>query len=233
MGYLLNGVNTGGIPFYLVDAITNEVHVETFIETGTAGGDSIKEAAKKFKACHTIELIENRAIQDHSIKNITWHTGNSIDILPELVEIIYYKKRSPQDYKYTLFWLDAHYCDPLPNTSGIKECFLLEELEIISRINNDAIILIDDARLFLGQVPAPNNPQDYPCIQDIFVLLKNKFPHNYSTIVDDYIISIPDRIRHTLDKEWRSRFNIRYPSSEDKLKSEVKNVYNALLNYIK
>jgi hypothetical protein len=233
MGYLLNGVNTGGIPFYLVNKLKDFVSIDIFVETGTAGGESIREAAKIFKECHTIELIENRAVQDLSIKNIKWHTGNSIDVLPAIVNSILKKKESAEDYHYALFWLDAHYCDPVPNTSGIKECPVLEELEIISSIEKDAIIFIDDARLFLGQVPAPGNPEEYPSIQDIFVLLKNKFPHNYSTIVDDYIISIPSRLRTPIDEEWRSRFSIRYPNAEDKLKSDAVNVYNAVLNYLK
>lgn len=240
MGYKVNnGVDTGGLPMYLINPLIEYCNVPTFVETGTAGGLSIKEAAKHFKDCYTIELIEGRACIDDTLDNVRWLTGNSVDmLLPIVNNLIGAKNRmqikdKPPVYHYALFWLDAHYSDPIPNISQYKECYILEELEIISGYRDDAIILIDDARLFCGHPPAPNNPKDWPSIQDIFVLLKERFPYNYSTIVDDYILSIPDRLREPVDAEWRSRFSIRYPTESDKLKSEVKNVYSALLNYIK
>jgi len=231
MGYKLNGVETGGLPMHLITPLIEYVNIETFVETGTAGGDSIREASKLFKECHTIELIEGRAGIE-PIENVTFHTGNSIDILPSIVDEIFSRKESPTDYKYCLFWLDAHYSDPVPNTSDFKECYILEELAIISKLQAEAIIIIDDARHFLGQAIYPNNPLDWAGIQEIFVLLKEKFPYNYSTIVDDYIISIPERIRVPIDNEWRSRYHIRYPSELDKLKQEVKNVFEAFLKFV-
>ena len=58
MGYLTNGVTTGGVPIELIKTITNGFHVPFFVETGTAGGASIREAAIKFEFCYTIELVE-------------------------------------------------------------------------------------------------------------------------------------------------------------------------------
>jgi len=231
MGYKLNGVESGGLPMHLIKPLIDFVNIETFIETGTAGGASIQEASKLFKECHTIELIAGR-VAIEPIENVTFHTGNSIDILPTIVDEIFNRKESENDYHYCLFWLDAHYSDPTPNESGFKECYILEELEIISKLQADAIIIIDDARHFLGQAIYPNNPLDWASIQDIFAMLKEKFPHNYSTLVDDYIISLPERIRVPIDTEWRERYHIRYPSEADRLKKEVKNVFNALSKYL-
>ena len=244
MGFIVNDiVKTGGLPKHIVLPLINYCDVPTFIESGTAGGETIRSVSHLFRQCHTIELIEGRAIQPEysgAIGNIKWHTGNSVDILPKIIdELIEQKNKIVQPdkdiisiYNYAMFWLDAHYSDPEPNTSEFKECPVMEELEIISRYCDDAIILIDDARLFMGQPPYPNNPKDWPMIQDIFVLLKEKFKYNYSTIVDDYILSLPDRLREPIDAEWRGNFSKRYPSAEVKLKADAKNVFNAIKKYL-
>lgn len=239
MGFKVNsGVETEGIPMYLIEPLLSHVPINYFIESGTAGGLSIREASKYFKVCHTIELIENRAIIDRGITNIKWHTGNSVDILPKIVGELVSIKNAMQIpgqnpvYNYALFFLDAHYSDPTPNISEYKECYLLEELEIISIYQDSAIIFIDDARLFFGHPPAPNDPNDWPDIRQIFSLFEKKFPFNTTTIRDDFIISYPERLDEPMDKEWVDRYSIRYPSAEDKLKSEVKNVYNAFKKYI-
>jgi len=239
MGYLLNGVDTGGIPVYLIKKIIDYVRVDTLVETGTASGESIKEASKYFKTCHTIELIPDRQVVDKKIKNITWHEGNSLVILPNIVnELVAIKdgmqiKGEDTVYEYVLFFLDSHYSDPVPNTSGIQECPVMQELEIISKYADSAIIIIDDLRLFIGQPPAPLNPQEWPSIQEIFALFNDMFPHSYTTIVDDYILSIPSRLREPIDEEWRSRFTIRYPNAADKLKEQAREVLKAVKEYLK
>lgn len=239
MGYKVNNiVDTGGFPFYLIEKLIKEYKVDHFVETGTAGGLSIKEAAKHFKKCQTIELIENRAIVDNDIENIIWHTGNSADILLPIVNELIGQKNSmqikdnPPIYNYALFFLDAHYSDPKPNTSKYKECYLLEEIEIISGYRDDSIIIIDDARLFFGPPPAPNNPKDWPSISKIFALLNEKFPYNTTTIRDDYIVSYPDRLDEPFDAEWVSRYSIRYPTESELIKSYAKKVFSEFKKYI-
>lgn len=226
MGYKLNGCDTEGIPLYLLKPLLEYVSIPTIVECGTAGGDSIMAASKYFKKCHTIELIPNRARIGKPIKNIIWHTGNSVDILPQIISEL-------DKDEYCLFWIDAHYSDSTPNTSEYKECYILEELEIIYKeYGNRAIILIDDARLFMGHPPSPCDPRDWANLGEIFKVL-NQFEFHINTVIDDYILSYPDSVQDPLNTEWRTRFNTRYPSAEDKLKSEVKNVYSALKNYIK
>lgn len=238
MGYKLNGCDTGGLPMYLIKNLIDRFDIPYFVETGTAAGGSIRTAAPHFKYCWTIELIEGRAEIDHSLENVIWLTGDSENVLLPVVNNFIAEKNALQIegqdsiYKYVMFWLDSHYSDPTPNTSKYKECPLLQELEIISGYQDSAIIFIDDARLFMGHPPAPNNPKDWPTIQEIFCLLKEKFQFNYSTITDDYIISLPERLREPIDEEWRSRYSIRYPSHEDSIKQQTKNVWEEFKKYI-
>lgn len=225
MGYELNGCGTGGLPMYILSGLLKYEPIDTIVELGTAGGESIREASKHFKHCHTVELIEGRADIDEEIKNITWHTGLSIDVLPKIINQL-------DKSKYTLFWVDSHYSDPSPNESEFKECYILEELKIIrEQFGINAIIFIDDARLFYGHPPAPADPRDWPILGEIFKEL-NQFEFHINTVRDDYILSYPDTLQDPLNAEWRGRYHTRYPNAADKLKSEVKSVYSALQNYI-
>lgn len=231
MGYKLFGVDTEGVPMHLIKSLRATATVDVFVECGTAGGESIRKAAPYFKECHTIELIPGRTHIDRTITNIKWYTGHSVDILKRLVKrFCDYKSDNNLEYRYILFFLDAHYSDSIPNASKYKECYIPEELEAIAPYNENAIIFIDDARLFLGRPVAPHNPADWPGVQDIFIMLKNLYPNSYATITDDYIIVIPNPLRYIFDHEWQSRFYARYPSERERLRLQAKAVYDSFEN---
>jgi hypothetical protein len=222
MGFKLNGIKTEGLPEHIVRIFTRNYDVPILVETGTAGGNSIRVAADIFKKCYTIELILDRPELIYA-EHVHFRIGNSVDVLPEII--------SEFVGEYVFFFLDAHFCDSVPNTTGIKECPVLDELKIISRYQK-CIILIDDARLFFGHPPYPADPRDWPMIEDIFAETKKLFPDHHTTIVDDYILVYPHVMGSPVIAEWTSRFNIRYPSAEDKLKSQVKDVYAAFKKYV-
>lgn len=238
MGYFLNGVEDGGCPFYIVKKLIEGFDVPFFVETGTAGGYSITKASEIFKECHTIELIEGRTpstkeiivydkdvideetgeiirkadptIADHIIvpieypENITFHIGDTTKVLPKILTQV-------KD-NYCVFWLDAHYSDEIPSEEGVIECPILDELDIISsfKVRDKSIILIDDARLFLGTPPPPLKPELWASLQDIFDKIRKNFPKHHFTIVDDYIVAVPNELKTNLFNEWLERFKIRY-----------------------
>lgn len=225
MGYDRSG--RAGLPLDLVKEFANVYGIKSFIETGTAGGDSVLAASQYFKDCHTIEIIEDRPFKDRKSsdypKNIKFYTGNAIHILPKILKGI---------DNSVLFWLDAHYSDPMPNTSDFKECYLLEELDIIGTYCQDCVILIDDARLFLGKPSYPCDPRDWPRIDDVFAKIKSVLPYHVTTIIDDYIVSVNIHCLEVLDNEWANNYSKRYPNESDILKEGVKQVYEAFLKYI-
>jgi hypothetical protein len=231
MGFLLNGVNTGGIPMYLIEKILLKHEVPYFVETGTAAGASVRTASPYFKTCYTIEAIDGRQEIANAPDNILFFTGNSPDMLYEIVSELLRLKGSATR-QFVLFWLDAHYSGDTPNETEFPECPLLDEIQEVSRYGEDAIILIDDARLFFGHPPYPNNPKEWPCIQDIFIKLRECFPYHYATITDDYILCVPIHVKEVIDEEWRSRYHIRYPNAADKLKAQAKEVFAAVKNYL-
>ena len=219
MGYKHHSVKTGGIP---VDYIAKFAHkIPVFIETGTAGGESVRAVSHLFTHCHSIEIVNGRPSGDFP-KNVTLHEGDSAKLLKEIAD--------PYKKEYILFWLDAHWSEPHESKEGEEECPLLDEIKALQGFK--AVIMIDDARLFLGPPPWPNDPQKWPKFKDVIYWLITLFPDHITTVVDDYIVCIPDEMKDIFINEWRGRFLERYPTDEMKLKQSVRDSFNALTKYI-
>lgn len=231
MGYQTNGVTTGGVPTHLVQPLLDNFKIPYFVETGTANGDSARWAASLFFKTWTIELVKDRAETKSFSDKIEFLEGDSTELLPEIIQELLELKGN-QEHQYVLFYLDAHYSGDTPNESDYPECPVLNEIKAIAEYGEDAIIIIDDARLFFGSPPYPHDPTEWPSISEIFWVLQNFFPYHHITITDDYVLAIPLHLRKVIDDEWRGRFHIRYPNEKDKLKQQVKDVYKAFLNYI-
>ncbi|MDP2301203.1 MAG: hypothetical protein Q8N03_02105 [Ignavibacteria bacterium] len=111
-------------------------------------------ARKRFKYYPSVEIIN----------------GDSAVSLGEIV----IKLKTP-----AIFWLDGHYSG-FETAKGDLETPIKKELESILKSDIDHIILIDDARLFIGQ-------NDYPTLEGLkeFILsLKNSLS---ITVKDDII----------------------------------------------
>lgn len=150
---------------------------KTFVETGTYLGKTAKHMSAVFDRCHTIELslglyeAAKEALAPY--ENITLHQGDSATILPTILE----KLDEP-----ALFWLDAHYS--AGPTAGAKASAPIEtELGAIFRHPvKDHVVLIDDARAFLGM-------NGYPTIRRLKKLVR-KTSGGYKMIINNDIIII-------------------------------------------
>lgn len=196
------GVVSFSIPQALVSAFTDNLNIPNFVETGTYKGNSAIWAASNFDKVYTIEispeLSKYAASRPDAKENIEFIVGSSKTEMPKLVERI----NGP-----ALYWLDGHWC---MNAGGKDdECPLMDELIAISKLQ-DSIILIDDARCFLGLLPPPHRAEDWPRIDEIFALIKEKFPEHTTTIVDDVIVSVPPEAKKALDVYWQQTFNTRF-----------------------
>lgn len=196
------GIVTFSIPKELVIRLCKARKINNFIETGTYKGGTTFWASNHFDKVYTIEIDEEiskaTASKVQVPSNIEFLIGNSKDILPDLLARV---------SGNCFFWLDGHWC----SGAGGKEdeCPLLFELEAI-KATDDPIIFIDDARCFLGPLPAPHNSSHWPRIDDIFHVLHVNFPGNLTTIHDDVIISIPRDLKVVLDEDWKTNFNQRF-----------------------
>jgi len=223
MGFKHYGVKTGGLPVEFIKRFVDAHGIEIFIETGTAGGESVREASKLFKECHTIEIVENRAQVAEYPANVKLHTGDSANLLREISE--------PYKGQSVFFWLDAHWSEPFESKEGVNECPLLQEIRAIK--GHKGVILIDDARMFYGRPPWPCNPEKgWPKFDEVFTTLQTNFPNNRITIVDDYILSYHESMAETFKTYWYETYPVRFPHEDIKLKQAVQKTYEAFKNYI-
>lgn len=136
--------------------------IKTFIETGTYEGKMIEAVKKNFENIYSIELdktlYEKARIKFENEKHIKIIQGDSGEILKKVLEDI---KES------CLFWLDGHYSGGT-TAKGNSETPIYKELEtIFSHKIKNHIILIDDARLFVGK-------NDYPTVEDFKTFIKDR-----------------------------------------------------------
>lgn len=147
------------------------------IETGTFLGDMIEAQKDRFEQLYSIELSKSLYLKAQNrfkhLKRIKILNGDSGAVLVSLMNEV--KKPS-------IFWLDGHYSGGF-TAKGEKDCPILEELDaIFSGSNFQHIILIDDARLFVGK-------NAYPTIQELRNYLSLK-ALNYKLEIEDDIIAL-------------------------------------------
>lgn len=160
---------------------------KTFVETGTFMGDTIEALINDFRRLYSIELSEELALRaakrfegNQKVKIIQGDSGFKIEgLINDIMEPM-------------LFWLDGHYSGEfiyqdefIRTAKGSLHTPIEKELKVILGSNEAHVILIDDARLFTGQM-------DYPTIKHIknIVKLTSKFNHRL-TVSRDIIRIIP------------------------------------------
>jgi len=138
--------------------------LETLIETGTYQGDMVDAMKNSFTRIFSIELGEDLHKQAkerfHNNEHISIIHGDSGEVLPDILVGI---KRP------CLFWLDGHYSGGI-TAKGETDTPVVEELEhIINHPVTGHVILIDDARCFVGQ-------NQYPKIDELKDMILERRP---------------------------------------------------------
>ena len=160
----------------LIRVYQRKTDYKTFIETGTFLGDMVYAQRKKFDEIISIELndtLYRKAVKRFKkYKHIKIIKGNSGKILKKICKRI---------NKSAIFWLDAHYCTK--KTSGKNEKVPIhEELNAIFKNNHNHVMLIDDARLFIGK-------GGYPAMKDLSKFIKQK-DRDYNVEVKNDVIRV-------------------------------------------
>ncbi len=159
-----------------------------FIETGTLNGDTILVMESYFDKLYTIEFSEkyyNNTKNKYNGNKIKFILGDSSIIFEDLLPTI--KDKS-------IFFLDGHWSSGDTGRSD-KDCPLIEEITCINNLFiNEAIIIIDDFRLFGLDKSSGKLGEDWSEINKdkILDILKNRITDVYhidsDCAVDDRLI---------------------------------------------
>lgn len=165
---------------FIIRDYRKKYHLSTLIETGTYMGAMVEAQRTYFKNIISIEVSEElykiAKINFKKFNNINLFNGDSGEIMPAVLKNI----NEP-----CLFWLDGHYSSGVTG-KGELNTPIFKELNAIFANNKNHIILIDDARLFVGK-------DDYPTLNELlkYVLELNA---NYTLNNEDDIIRLTPTI---------------------------------------
>jgi len=211
-----------GVPnLELLKYLSENFSINTFIETGSGHGSTVKEALAIFSEVYTVELSEELYKEVVSTYGDKAHCefGDSKsfleNILPDLLE------------EPILFWLDAHWSMG-PTAWKENQCPLLDELEMINRREgNDDFIFIDDAHTFFSPavLKPPYDVDNWPRITEIFDVLhvKDRYTvilaswqyrsgkHSGIVMPENAIISVPHYAEEKFI-EWMKQFKLECPA---------------------
>ena len=172
----------------LVTALKTCLPLQFFVETGTFNGDSIENVRSLFEKLYSVEIADayyqkacERFKGDSAIE--LFH-GASPDFLQRL--------RAGLAEKSVIYWLDAHWCVAEEPTGGqTSQCPLLQELEALEKLNEQSVVIIDDARLFLATPPAPHETKHWPDFDAILGKLRALSSVHRVSVLNDTILFTP------------------------------------------
>ncbi|MCX6786451.1 MAG: hypothetical protein NTU85_01350 [Candidatus Kaiserbacteria bacterium] len=174
-----------------IEAYAKKFSTDIFIETGTYMGETIDALKNTFKKLISIELgkelFEKATNKFKMYSHITILNGDSAHVLHSVLAPI---------NETILFWLDGHYSGGI-TAKGDLNTPIVKELQLIlnHKIKNH-VILIDDARCFIGE-------NDYPTIGELFSFIL-KITDDFSFAVENDIIRITPRVgnAHVRSKDY-------------------------------
>ena len=153
-----------------------------FVETGTYKGKMVYAVMPYIDQIYSIELDEthfqNARRRFAGYPDIHILQGQSGEILPQILKTI---------GEPCLFWLDAHYSGG-STARGDLETPIMQEMECI--LNHPRmeqhVILIDDARCFVGE-------KDYPTLESLEKRIRETRPNWIFEVANDIIRAHADR----------------------------------------
>ena len=153
-----------------------------FVETGTYLGLTTEFLAPHFEKCFTIEIDKDLYTKAKDrlkdFKNVQVLHGSSSTFLPRVLN---------QINEPTLFWLDAHYSGGTTGRGELYTPIKQELVKIFEHPIKNHVILIDDARFFIGI-------DDYPTVASIAKFVRKKGNGYQLRMYNDIMIIYRDTI---------------------------------------
>jgi len=157
--------------------------IHTLIETGTYRGEMIDSVLHVFSTIISIEvdpMLAQRAQQKFSAySHINVIQGDSGTILPVVIKDI---------TQPCLFWLDAHFSGGVTSKGDLETPIAKELNVLLTHCCSDHVILIDDARNFIGQ-------NSYPTMEEVKSLVRTMRPDFVVEEADDVVRIYKKRVK--------------------------------------
>jgi hypothetical protein len=161
----------------MIRSYAHKYHLGVFVETGTYLGIMVNALRNDFQKLYSIELSEilyRRAVKIFADdRKINIRLGDSGVVLPQVVAEL---------TEPALFWLDGHYSGGVTGKADIETPIMRELEHVFNHPIKKHVILIDDARLFIGE-------RDYPTFEGLKNFVAQHI-RNYTIEVRDDIIII-------------------------------------------
>jgi glycosyltransferase involved in cell wall biosynthesis len=178
----------------LVKVLKSILPLDVFVETGTFKGDTVEQIKELFDEIYTVELSKDY----YNYCKERFKDCNQINLHHDNSPIFLKKLRKSIARRSVIYFLDAHWC-VADNTAGEKsQCPLLKELKAIKTLNNESVIIIDDARLFIAPPPVPHEISHWPDFGSVVKALKSLNSRNEVMIVNDTILFFPPVVKNKL-----------------------------------
>ena len=148
---------------YVVKQFARRYRTRYFIETGTYLGEMISAQINTFKKLSSVELSE-KLYED--LKQMKWsskvrlYCGDSGELLHSMITDMGVDSG-------ILFWLDGHYSHGITAKGSLNTPIIKELTTIFRDTRPGCVILIDDARCFIGQ-------DDYPAMDELEAFCRSK-----------------------------------------------------------
>ena len=143
------------VKYNVIREYARRYRTTVLIETGTFYGNAIFTVRRDFREIHSIELApalhELNVRELGHLSHIHLHLGDSAKVLPLLLRDV----REP-----ALFWLDGHFCAGPSARAKTYDTPISAELDhLLRQPAGQNVVLIDDARLFVGRDNYPTIPE--------------------------------------------------------------------------
>ncbi len=181
------GAVTFSIDSGLVGHLKRLLPLNVFVETGTFHGDTLELVKDTFAEIYSVELspelYEKAAARFKGLPHISIVLRNSAEALAAW---------APQLHESSvLYFLDAHWC-VAENTAGeVSQCPLLEEIGAIGHLNEQSVLVIDDARLFLAPPPKPHAVVQWPTLSELLEAMRQLAPAHHLIVLNDTFVLYP------------------------------------------
>lgn len=185
------------IDLELVAALKKTLPLDVFVETGTFRGDTVELVKDLFGEIHTVELspeyYEAARARFAEWRHVDLVHGDSAAVLAEWAPRLH--ERS------VLYFLDAHWCVADATAGEASQCPLLAEIGAVGQLNQESLIVIDDARLFLAPPPEPHEISHWPSLNGVIEALRAVSAEHQVMVLNDNIICFPCSVE-TIMREY-------------------------------